>query len=248
MVKRLKETRPNHSFLAADVVMKYLIVNGDDFGASPAINLGIRDAHRSGILTSASLLVNAEMSEQAAALARATPNLSVGLHADLRAELEEQVLVSQRLRESLSSQFSRFEELMDRTPTHLDSHHNSHLNLRALPHFLELARKHGLPLRGHSSVRYFSKFYGQWGGQTHLEQISVEKLAAMIEREIGDGVTELSCHPGHVDANHSSTYRIEREAELRTLCDPRIRDVLQRQAIRLISYHDFAKLSMNTPS
>ena len=64
----------------------------------------------------------------------------------------------------------------------------------------------------------------------------------MIKMEIGDGVTELSCHPGYVDANHPTSYRIEREAELRTLCDPRIRRVLVEQAIRLISYHDFAKL------
>lgn len=229
----------NHPIPSTEIVMKYLIVNGDDFGVSPAINLGIIEAHRHGILTSTSLLVNTKMSEEAAALGRAAANLSVGLHADLRKELEEPAFDSQQLRDSLYLQFSRFEELMDRPPTHLDSHHNSHLDPRALPHFLELARKHGLPLRGHSTVRYFSKFYGQWDGETHLEQICVEKLALMIETEIGDGVTELSCHPGHIDANHYTTYRIEREAELRALCDPHIRDVLEQQAIKLISYHDF---------
>ena len=228
--------------------MKYLIVNGDDFGASSAINLGIMEAHCSGILTSASLLVNAKTSEEAAALGRDSPNLSVGLHADLRIELENAVAGLQGLRESLHMQFSRFERLMNRPPTHLDSHRNVHLNPQVLPVFLELASKHGLPLRGHSPVLYFSKFYGQWGGHTHLEQISVEKLVSMIETEIGDGVTELSCHPGHIDANDSTTYSIERETELHTLCNQRIREVLSEQAIRLISYHDFAKLSMNAPS
>ncbi|MBO0888735.1 ChbG/HpnK family deacetylase [Candidatus Bathyarchaeota archaeon] len=228
--------------------MKYLIVNGDDFGAGPGINLGVMEAHRSGILTSTSLLVNAKTSEEAAALGRASPNLSVGLHVDLRNELGNVVVGSHGLRESLHLQFSRFEELMNRPPTHLDSHRNVHLNPRVLPVFLELAKKHGLPLRGHSPVRYFSKFYGQWGGRTHLEQVSVERLASMIETEIGDGVTELSCHPGHIDPNHATTYTIERETELRTLCDQRIREVLSEQAIRLISYHDFAKLSMNPPS
>jgi predicted glycoside hydrolase/deacetylase ChbG (UPF0249 family) len=227
--------------------MKYLIVNGDDFGASPGINLGVMEAHRSGILTSTSLLVNAKTSEEAAALGRASPNLSVGLHVDLSSELKNPVVGSQGLRESLHLQFSRFEELMNRPPTHLDSHRNVHLNPRVLPVFLELAKKHGLPLRGHSPVRYFSKFYGQWGDHTHLEQISVEKLASMIETEIGDGVTELSCHPGHIDADHATSYSIERETELRTLCNQRIREVLSEQAIRLISYHDFAKLSINAP-
>jgi len=242
MVKRQGETALNHSFPPADVVMKYLIVNGDDFGASPGINRGIMEAHLHGILTSTSLLVKTEWAKEAAALSSAAPDLSVGLHADLRSELREPALDSQRLRESLQWQFCRFEKLTGRPPTHLDSHHNDHRDPRALPHLLELARKHGLPLREHSPVQYFSKFYGQWAGQTHFEQISAEKLTMMIKMEIGDGVTELSCHPGYVDANHPTSYHIEREAELRTLCDPRIRRVLVEQAIRLISYHDFAKL------
>src|SRR5213592_781000 len=215
MVKGQGETALNHSFPPADVVMKYLIVNGDDFGASPGINRGIMEAHLHGILTSTSLLVKTEWAEEAAVLSSAAPDLSVGLHVDVRSELREHAL---------------------------DSHHNDHRDPRALPHLLELARKHGLPLREHSRVQYFSKFYGQWAGQTHFEQISAEKLTMMIKMEIGDGVTELSCHPGYVDANHPTSYRIEREAELRTLCDPRIRRVLVEQAIRLISYHDFAKL------
>ena len=38
--------------------MKYLIVNGDDFGASRGINRGILEAHQDGILTSTSLFVD----------------------------------------------------------------------------------------------------------------------------------------------------------------------------------------------
>jgi len=46
--------------------MKYLIVNGDDFGASHGINRGIIEAHQQGILTSTSLLVSTPWSEEAA--------------------------------------------------------------------------------------------------------------------------------------------------------------------------------------
>jgi hypothetical protein len=53
--------------------MKYLIVNGDDFGASQGINRGILEAHRDGILTSASLFVDRPGSAEAAELAHATP-------------------------------------------------------------------------------------------------------------------------------------------------------------------------------
>src|SRR2546429_7532771 len=46
--------------------MKWLIINGDDFGASPGINRGIIQAHYDGILTSASLLVDRPASGAAA--------------------------------------------------------------------------------------------------------------------------------------------------------------------------------------
>src|SRR5437667_12321175 len=83
MVKRQEETALNHSFQPVDVVMKYLIVNGDDFGASPGINRGIIEAHCHGILTSASLMVNMPGAEEAVALSSYLPRLSVGLHVDI---------------------------------------------------------------------------------------------------------------------------------------------------------------------
>src|SRR6266566_1016448 len=86
--------------------MKYLIVNADDFGASHGINRGIMEAHQRGILTSTSLLVNCVGSREAAELSRATPGLSVGLHADLRDELQATAAEpGQRLRDELEKQF-----------------------------------------------------------------------------------------------------------------------------------------------
>ena len=225
--------------------MKYLIVNADDFGASRGVNRGIIEAHELGILTSTSLLVNAAGSGEAAELGRAAPDLSVGLHADVRNELNA-AANSGRLRKVLDAQLARFEELTGCPPTHLDSHHNVHRDPRALSDFLDLAREHGLPLREHSPVRYFSKFYGQWAGETHLEQISAENLARMLETEIGEGITELSCHPGYVDPDYPTGYSTEREAELRTLCDPRVRQALAEQSIQLVSYHEVGKLVVNS--
>src|SRR6266540_2605368 len=160
--------------------MKYLIVNGDDFGASPGINRGIIEAHRHGILTSTSLIVNTPFSEEAAKLADTVGHLSVGLHVDLP---QEPSGAPERVRAELQKEFARFVELMGRAPTHLDSHHNAHRDPQRLPHFAALAAEHGLPLREHSPVRYFSTFYGQWGGESHPEQISVASLAHMLETE-----------------------------------------------------------------
>jgi predicted glycoside hydrolase/deacetylase ChbG (UPF0249 family) len=57
----------------------------------------------------------------------------------------------------------------------------------------------------------------------------------MLEREVGEGLTELGCHPGYVDGALDSTYAIERETELRTLCDPRLRAELEVLGVELIS-------------
>jgi chitin disaccharide deacetylase len=57
-----------------------LIVNADDFGRSPSINQAVIRAHREGILTTASLMVNEPAAEEAVRLARENPRLGVGLH------------------------------------------------------------------------------------------------------------------------------------------------------------------------
>src|SRR5512139_511392 len=60
-----------------------LIVNADDFGRSPDINEAVIRAHREGILTTASLMVNEPAAAAAVALARQSPTLGVGLHLTL---------------------------------------------------------------------------------------------------------------------------------------------------------------------
>jgi chitin disaccharide deacetylase len=57
-----------------------LVINGDDFGYSEAVNRAIVLAHREGVLTSCSLMVNERAAPHAVELARSNPSLAVGLH------------------------------------------------------------------------------------------------------------------------------------------------------------------------
>ena len=227
--------------------MKYLIVNADDFGASPGITRGILDAHANGILTSTSMMVDTRWSAEAAALAGSAPAMSVGLHVVLEPRQGARAdhaggWSAEELRTELRRQYDRFVSLMSRSPTHLDSHHNVHRDPGLLEGFLELSQSTGLPLRGHSPARYFSRFYGQWGGESHPEHVGVESLLRMLEAEVGEGITELSCHPGYVDPREPSAYTVEREVERSTLCDPRVRAWMEAQRITLVSFHDLARL------
>jgi len=60
-----------------------LIVNADDFGLSPSVNEAVIRAHRDGILTSASLMVNEVGFDEAVKWAKENPKLGVGLHLTL---------------------------------------------------------------------------------------------------------------------------------------------------------------------
>jgi hopanoid biosynthesis associated protein HpnK len=58
-------------------------VNADDFGRSSSINRAVLHAHREGILTTASLMVNGDAWEEAVAMAKENPSVGVGLHLTL---------------------------------------------------------------------------------------------------------------------------------------------------------------------
>ena len=60
--------------------MKRLIVTADDFGASLPVNEAIEQAHRQGILTTASLMVGAAATLDAVERSQRLPSLKVGLH------------------------------------------------------------------------------------------------------------------------------------------------------------------------
>jgi chitin disaccharide deacetylase len=221
--------------------MKYLIVNADDFGASRGVNSAIVELHQLGVLTSSSLMIDMPAAMHAAHMARASPRLGVGLHVTLTNEQSAPLIDfddAARCLQELEAQITRFTDALGQVPTHIDSHQNIHRDKRLLPIFQDVAARHALPLREHSPARYFSAFYGQWNDETHAEQISIDNLLRMLESEIADGITELSCHPGCTDAAFESPYNIEREIEVKTLSDGRFRAFLRERAVELFRFRD----------
>ena len=222
--------------------MKYLIVNADDFGASRGINRAILELHELGVVTSASLMMRMPAAGDAVRLAKASPTLGVGLHVTLT---DEDTVPSvdfddaASCKAAIQAQIEAFSAQFDSLPTHLDTHQNIHRDPRLTPLFKDIARHYELPLREHSAVRYFSNFYGQWDGDFHPEQIGLETLLQMLETELRDeSITELSCHPGYVGEDFVSPYHSERELELHTLSNPRLRELLRADAVKLISFRD----------
>jgi predicted glycoside hydrolase/deacetylase ChbG (UPF0249 family) len=224
---------------------RVLIVNADDFGASEGINRGIVEAHSRGIVTSASMMVNGAAAEHAAALARGHPRLGIGLHWDLDsagATADLDLGDARAVRTELARQPERFRELMARPPTHLDSHHHVHREPEVAPVARELALQVGRPLRDDGRVSYIGGFYGQWEwGVTDLQHISPEFLIWILRNEVGDGWTEIGCHPGYTGGGFRSVYLTEREVELATLTDPHVRAEIDALGIRLASFAELER-------
>ena len=216
--------------------MMFLIVNGDDFGVTRGVNRGILEAHRDGILTSTSLFVDRPWTHDAVAVARDCPRLSVGLHADLDG------VRGKHVRPELLRQLARFEELTGEPPTHLDSHHNVHRHSDVSPDFVAVARERGLPVRDFSKVRHLQDFYGYGNGRMDFDGIGVASLVDLLTTRLEHGLTEMGCHPGYVDDDLVSSYRAERECEIRTLCDPGVREAIRAAGIVLVSFRDVPRL------
>jgi hopanoid biosynthesis associated protein HpnK len=149
-----------------------LIVNADDFGLGPGINAGIARAVSTGILTSVSVMANGAALEEAVALARQWPQISVGTHLALVGgrpvsppesvpslvdgegrlpagyrELLRRLLTGGIRAEDVYREWSAQVALLRRCDlrlTHLDSHQHLHLLPRLLPVALRVAQEAGI--------------------------------------------------------------------------------------------------------
>jgi predicted glycoside hydrolase/deacetylase ChbG (UPF0249 family) len=224
-----------------------LIVNADDFGQSAGITRGVIEAHQHGIVTSASLMVLWPASAVAAAYACGRPAMSGGLHIDLgewlyvngrwraryqRVDLNDPDAVEREVR----MQLERFQDLVGRDPTHLDSHQHVHRREPVRSVLMRVASELRVPLRESTpGIRHRGDFYGQGAaGEPLPDFISVTRLVSSLSR-LPEGVTELACHPGYA-ADLDTMYQSERSVEVRTLCADEVRDTLAKEHFRLTSF------------
>jgi predicted glycoside hydrolase/deacetylase ChbG (UPF0249 family) len=224
---------------------RFLIVNADDLGLSAEIDAGIFEAHDHGIVTSASLLVDAPDAEAAVREVRKRPKFGVGIHVafDSRGTWLFDVHDLAMVERELERQIQAFVRLTGGPPDHINSHHHVHRQFNVAYLFLEAGRRYHVPVRGFSDVLYVAGFYGQpQYGKTMMSRVSVENLLALLQI-VRPGVSELSCHPGHLESRPDAFYNRERVAELATLTDERIRDAIAAAGIRLINFRDYQHLS-----
>ncbi|GAC1387933.1 MAG: chitin disaccharide deacetylase [Ginsengibacter sp.] len=227
--------------------VKKLIVNADDFGQSEGINCGIIKTYEQGIVTSASLMVRYPAAISASEYLKKNIKLGCGIHFDLGewiflenkwqtlyeiVSLDDVELVTKEINKQLET----FCDLVGRKPTHIDSHQHVHLKDAILPIFIKIAKKLNVTLRrNNNKVAYCGDFYGQSSAGTPFhDSIKISRLINIIN-SIKEGITELACHPGLYD-DIKTMYNIEREIEVNTLCDIRIKETIKSANIELCSF------------
>jgi len=230
---------------AAAAPDRFLIVNADNLGLSPEVDQGIFEAHDSGIVTSTSLLVDSPDAGAALEQARKRPKLGLGIHVafDNRGKLFTDMLDLDAVQQQIDRQLAAFVRLVGTPPDHIDSHHHLHRLFNVARLFLAAGRRYNISVRGFSDVVFVGRFYGQPEfGKTDLSKISPEVMMAML-RAVKPGVSEISCHPGRVETRPNAIYNREREVELQTLTDERVRNTVTEEGIRLINYRDYARMT-----
>jgi predicted glycoside hydrolase/deacetylase ChbG (UPF0249 family) len=243
-----------------------LIVNADDLGRTSGINAGVFEAHRRGIVTSATLMVGFAAAEAAAAELAAHPDLGVGLHVALTGGTP--LLPAERVPSlvdtlgrlpakpdglggadpvevlaEVRAQLARFRELTGRLPTHLDSHHHSHRLPVVCDALVTVARELGLPVRNAGPVvRARLAEAAVPTNDIFVEEFFAEgaRLEILLEILAGlaPGVTELMCHPGRSDAELAadSSYVEDRERELEVLTHPEVRRAVRHRGAGLVHF------------
>ncbi len=152
---------------------RQLIVNADDYGRSPGVSRGILYAHRQGIVTSTTVMINQPGIEPQLEKALACRELGIGLHLVFSAWrpilptsavpglvrddgifLDQHTLWAQaeripqeQLSAELAAQMERFISLAGQKPDHLDCHHFVHLYPPFFQVYADLAAHQSLPLR-----------------------------------------------------------------------------------------------------
>ena len=156
---------------------KRVIFTADDFGLTTQVNEAVEQAHRQGVLTTASLMVTAPAHADAVRRAKANPTLDVGLHlvlADGRSALPPEAVPDlleengqfgtamaragvrffflPRVRRQLTAEIRAHYETFKRTDLRLDhvnAHKHFHLHPTVLGLALVIGRDYGL-----TAIRY----------------------------------------------------------------------------------------------
>lgn len=240
-----------------------IIINADDLGLWPAVDRGILDAWIQGAVSDSSIFATAP--DLPTVLRQATDTgLPVGIHLNLtygkplsdpaaipalvtadgafmKRTMWTLPLPVMQVAHELRRQVERVLALGCH-PSHLDSHHHVHAYPEILPVVIALAQELHVPVRAtDAAMRATLTAAGiphpdDFTMQFYNEAATADTLITTVEACPG-GVLEIMTHPGYGDPDMPSSYRSEREQELRVLTSDRWNRYLDERGIVRMGFH-----------
>lgn len=243
-----------------------IVVNADDMGYMESVTKGIIYGYKEGIVSSSTVMMNMPYSAEVPELIKDIDiplgvhlTLTCGRPLTVCPSLTDEngdfnkyrVFYSKRVDpqeayNEFKAQIEKFIEVFHRQPTHLDSHQGCHDGVSVLikdhPEMaanhntqeifemaLKLAEEYNLPNRRHCQYTWTDAFYG--------ENATVDTLIKTIE-ENQDKDLEFMVHPAYCDLElyRKSSYNTYRVKELDSLCNPRIKEYLKENNIKLVDF------------
>jgi chitin disaccharide deacetylase len=237
-----------------------LIVNADDFGLCSSVNEGIIEAHKKGIVTSTTVMMNMPLAHETIKYAKEFPNLGFGVHLVLTAGkpltinhtltsssglFKKSVHLRNQFDLCLDEVYTEFKAQIEAFiqlglyPSHLDSHHHVH-GIKELEEVCQkLANDYHIPFRNKfekssplaSKVIFLQDFYQNSVSTNYFHDL-------LNKKEYQNQTIELMTHPGyHTDElQQISSYHDFREVELNVLTDPTVIKLLNEKRVDLINY------------
>lgn len=251
----------------AEVPMKYLIVNADDYNLTEDVSRGIIEASCKGIVTSTTVMVNIPGFDKTVNLLL-NSSVSAGIHFNLtfgeplcndvpalvnkegrfnrRFEIEPEHIF--QVIKEINAQYNRFLDSGIK-PSHFDSHHHVHTKPELKKIFFDFSREKNLPMRSRSglhrdettahNIKTPDYFYENFYG----EQASLSTIEHILEN-LKDGITEIMCHPGYNSNSleEISSYTDNREKELSILTEPELLKLIDYLGIKLTGYDEILQI------
>lgn len=245
-----------------------LIINSDDFGYEQSVNLGIIEAHKNGVLTSATLMPNMQGFDNAIKLSKENENLGVGVHLVLTCgkPILDPKEVSTLIDENgnfknvsnyhkdytinLDEVYNEWKAQINKVietgimPTHLDSHHHINVVHGINDVFEQLSREYKLPVRNNYNV---SKDLVTTKGFYDLDNLPF-KTGFWKEMEITNFIkyikicktVEAMCHVGYIGPylQETSSFIKVRPLQVKELTNIEFLKILNDEGIKLGTYRD----------
>lgn len=228
-----------------------VIVNADDFGYSRGVNYGIIDAHKYGLVNSATMMMNMPEAKHAFDLASNYPNLALGVHLVLTADsplLKEDVssLIQENgrfktlamLRDNFDIRIDEVEKEWEAQieaflsygvkPNHFDSHHHIHSHPQLQGVIRKLAIKYNVPVRRMGIDTEATEGVSMYSDVTLFDFYDAgvtENYFDHLPNKVKDEkIVEVMCHPAYVDSqlHQGTSYCLPRLKELEILMNAKL--------------------------